>query len=153
MKIRKYKTTDIPSIIGLIKELAIFEKAADKMRNSVEQMKQEQDYFDCFVAENEEGEIVGIALYFFAYYTWVGKSLYLDDLYIKPDYRGSKIGTQLLKEIFKIAKTNNCKRLRWQVLDWNEPAIEFYKKCGATLDEEWINCDFTSVEIDNFLNH
>jgi len=153
MKIRKYKTTDIPSIIGLIKELATFEKSADKMRNSVEQMKQEQDYFDCFVAENKEGEIVGIALYFFAYYTWVGKSLYLDDLYIKPDYRGSKIGTQLLKEIFKLAKTNNCKRLRWQVLDWNEPAIEFYKKCGATLDEEWINCDFTSVEIDNFLNH
>ncbi len=152
MKIREYKQQDIPSIIGLIKELADFEKAPEKVTNSAERMLKEQKYFECFVAENSDGEIIGIALYFFAYFTWVGKSLYLDDLYIKPNYRGSKIGSKLLNKIFEVAKKENCQRLRWQVLDWNEPAIEFYKKCGATLDSEWINCDFTADGIDKFIN-
>lgn len=153
MKIRKYNENDIPAIIGLIKDLALFEKAPDKVTNSVERMKNEQEYFNCFVAENNDGEIIGIALYFFAYFTWVGKSLYLDDLYIKPEYRGSKIGTKLLNKIFEVAKEESCQRLRWQVIDWNEPAIKFYKKCGATLDNEWINCDFTPDGIDKFLNN
>jgi len=152
MKIREYNTNDIPAIISLIKELAEFEKAPEKVTNSAERMEKEQNYFECFVAENDNGEIIGMALYFFAYFTWVGKSLYLDDLYIKPEYRGSKIGTKLLNKIFEVAKKENCQRLRWQVLDWNEPAIEFYRKCGATLDEEWINCDFTADGIDKFIN-
>lgn len=152
MEIRKYKPSDIPEIIGLINELALFEKAPEKVTNTVERMTEEQQHFECFVAENENGDIIGMALYFFAYFTWVGKSLYLDDLYIKPEYRGSKIGTQLLNKIFEVAKTENCQRLRWQVLDWNKPAIEFYQKCGATLDGEWINCDFTTDGIDKFIN-
>ena len=152
MKIRNYNTNDIPAIIGLIKELALFEKAPEKVTNSIERMEKEQEHFECFVAENDNGEIIGMALYFFAYFTWVGKSLYLDDLYIKPEYRGSKIGSKLLNKIFEVAKEENCQRLRWQVLDWNEPAIEFYKKCGATLDGGWINCDFTANGIFEFLN-
>lgn len=141
---------DFPAILGLIKELALFENAPEKVTNSVEQMIAEQDCFKCFVVENGSKEIIAMSLYYFTYFTWVGKSLYLDDLYVQEKYRGNKIGSALLKEIFKIAKENNCKRVRWQVLDWNSNAIEFYKKIGATIDEEWFNCDFDVKGIQEF---
>ncbi len=139
--IRKAVKNDYPVILELIKELAFFEKAPEKVINTVERMNEEEQYFEALVAEKEDGEIAGMALYFFAYYTWVGKSLYLDDLIVKEKYRGNKIGTQLLEEIMNIAKKSKCKRVRWQVLDWNTPAIEFYRSYGADLDGEWINCD------------
>ncbi|MBT3208257.1 MAG: GNAT family N-acetyltransferase [Bacteroidetes bacterium] len=148
--IRKATNKDFPAILSLIKELADFEKAPEKVTNSIEQMKNEKDYFQAFVAENEENEIVGMAVYFFAYFTWVGKSLYLDDIYVKKSQRGKKIGTKLLKKIFEIAKAEECKRVRWQVLNWNIPAIEMYKKCNANLDDEWINCDFDLQGIREF---
>ena len=88
---------------------------------------------------------------FFAYYTWVGKSLYLDDIYVKPDFRGRGVGSMLLRSIFEVAKRENCKRLRWQVLDWNENAISFYKKRGAAISGEWLNCDFDEKGIKQFL--
>ena len=148
--IRKAIEKDFFEILSLIKELATFEKAPEKVTNTVEQMKKEKDFFQCFVAETEEKEIVGIALYFFAYYTWIGKSLYLDDLYVKESFREQKIGTRLLKKIFEIAKKENCKRVRWQVLNWNKSAIDMYKKCGADIDNEWINCDFDYQGIKEF---
>ena len=104
-------------------------------------MQEENHYFQSLVAEKEDGEIVGMAIYFFAYYTWVGKSLYLDDIVVKEKYRGNKIGTKLLDKVIEFGNENNCKRIRWQVLDWNTNAIEFYRKYGAKLDGEWINCD------------
>ena len=140
-KIRKATENDFSAILGLIKELALFEKAPEKVTNTLVQMMDEQDYFKALVAEKDDGEIVGFALFYFVYYTWVGKSLYLDDLYIKEKYRGHKIGTALLDKVIAFGKENNCKRIRWQVLDWNKPAIDFYKKLGANLDGEWINCD------------
>jgi GNAT superfamily N-acetyltransferase len=127
----------------LIIELARFEKASEKVTNTVSQMKEEKDYFQAWVAQKDDGEIVGMALFYYVYYTWVGKSLYLDDLYVKEKYRGNKIGSALLNKVIEIAKINNCKRIRWQVLNWNKPAINFYKKLGAELDDEWINCDLT----------
>ena len=139
--IRKAIKKDYPAILELIKELAEFEKAPEKVINTVERMNEEDQYFEALVVEKEGGQIIGMALYFFAYYTWVGKSLYLDDLIIKEKYRGNKIGTKLLEQIMDIAKKTKCKRVRWQVLDWNTPAIEFYKSYGANLDGEWINCD------------
>jgi ribosomal protein S18 acetylase RimI-like enzyme len=148
--IRKANECDFEDILSLIKELATFEKAPEKVTNSVQQMQLEKDYFHCYVAENETKEIVGMALYFFAYYTWVGKSLYLDDLYVKESCRGQKIGSKLLVKIFEIAKEENCKRMRWQVLNWNTPAIEMYKKFGAEIQEEWHNCDFNEKEIMEF---
>jgi len=148
--IRKAVERDFEDILSLIKELALFEKAGEKVTNSVEQMKSEKDYFQCFIAENSEKEVVGIALYFFTYYTWVGKSLYLDDLYVKKEYRKNQIGTALLKKIFEVAKKENCKRVRWQVLNWNKPAIDMYKKVGAEIDNEWSNCDFDSKGIKKF---
>ncbi|MEA1986148.1 MAG: GNAT family N-acetyltransferase [Candidatus Marinimicrobia bacterium] len=149
-QIRKADENDFASILSLIKELALFEKAPEKVTNSLEQMKKEKDLFRCFVVENENNEIIGMALYFFAYYTWVGKSLYLDDLYVKKEYRGNQIGTELLKKIFKVAKSENCKRVRWQVLNWNKPAIDMYKKSNAIIDNEWSNCDYGLDEIRNF---
>ncbi|HBE41947.1 MAG TPA: GNAT family N-acetyltransferase [Bacteroidales bacterium] len=140
--IREATEEDFPVILSLIKELATFEKSPEKVTNTVEQMKQEKDLFRCFVAETESEEIIGMALWFFAYYTWVGKSLYLDDIYVKESYRKNKIGSALMNKIFQTARQENCKRLRWQVLSWNKPAIEMYSKLGAEIDEEWLNCSF-----------
>ena len=141
---------DFPAILSLIKELAAFEKAPEKVTNTVEQMKKEKDFFNCFVAETDTGEIVGMALYFFAYYTWVGKSLYLDDIYVKESFRSNRIGSALLKRVFDVAKAEDCKRVRWKVLNWNHSAIEMYSKSGAEIDDEWLNCSFDSDAIKNF---
>ncbi len=148
--IRKAEERDFPKILEMIKELALFEKAPEKVLNSVEFMKQDKDLFGCLVAENENSELIGMALYFYAYFTWVGKSLYLDDLYVKPEFRCAGIGSLLLDEIYKIAKSENCRRLRWQVINWNTPAIRLYEKAGATIDNEWSNCDFDYEQIKNF---
>ena len=140
--IRSAVETDFPAVLGLVKELAIFQQAPGKVTNSVAQMTRDKDLFNCLVAENEQKEMVGIATYFYAYYTWNGKSLYLDDLYVTPGYRGKKIGSMLLDILFETARANHCKRVRWQVSDWNEPAIAFYKRLGAFIDKEPYNCDF-----------
>jgi len=150
ISIREATEADFPAILSLIKELADFEKAPEKVTNSVEQMNREKDLFRCFVAETESNEIAGMALYFFAYYTWVGKSLYLEDLYIKEQYRRNKVGTALLRKIFEVASAEGCQRVRWQVLNWNKSAIEMYRKSGAELDDEWLNCNFDADGIKNF---
>jgi diamine N-acetyltransferase len=148
--IRTATEVDFPAILSLIKELAAFEKASEKVTNSVELMNKEKELFRCFVAETESKELVGMALYFFAYYTWVGKSLYLEDIYVKESFRKQKIGTALLGKIFEIANEEDCKRVRWQVLSWNEAAIQMYIKNGAEIDDEWLNCNFDSTGIKNF---
>jgi diamine N-acetyltransferase len=150
--IRKAAEADFGAVLNLIKGLAVFQGMPEKVTNTVELMKEEKGYFQCLVAENESGEIIGIATYFYAYYTWSGKSLYLDDLYVKEESRGLKAGTMLLDELFEIAKKENCKRVRWMVSNWNKPAIEFYKKCGADIDEELFICDFDSHGIESYLN-
>ena len=150
INIRKATEDDFSVILGMIKELALYEKAPEKVTNSVEQMLDEQDLFRCYLAEKEDGEVVGMALYFFAYYTWVGKSLYLDDIYVKPQYRKHKVGSALLRQVFADARIENCKRVRWQVLDWNESAIEVYRRYGAEIEDEWLNCSFDVQGIENF---
>lgn len=148
--IRKAVEEDFEAVLNLIKELAEYEKAPEKVTNSAELMKREKDLFGCFVAETASGEIVGMAVYFLAYYTWVGKSLYLDDIYVKESFRGQKIGSLLMKKIFEVAKNEDCKRVRWQVLKWNKPAIDVYKSYGAEIDDEWLNCTFDYDGIKNF---
>jgi ribosomal protein S18 acetylase RimI-like enzyme len=150
INIRKAVPEDFPAILSLIKELAEFEKAPEKVTNTVDQMEAEKELFRCFVAETEEHGIIGMALCFFAYYTWVGKSLYLDDIYVKKEFRGQKTGSELLRKVFEVANEEKCKRVRWQVLNWNEPAIEMYRKCGAVIDDEWLNCDFEHEAIRDF---
>ena len=140
--IRPAVEADFPKILEIIKALAHFEKAPEKVTNTVEQMKAEKDYFGCLVATNEAGEVIAICLYFFAYYTWVGKSLYLDDLYVLEPYRRQGIALALFNKLFEVARKENCNRIRLQVLNWNKNAIQLYKKIGATIDDEWLNCDF-----------
>jgi len=147
IKIRKANEKDFSSIFSLIQELALFEKAPEKLTNSVEQMLEEKNYIQCFVAETEAKEIIGIAQYFFAYFTWTGKSLYLGDLYVKESHRRQKVGLKLFEKIIEVAKEENCKRLTWQVLSWNKPAIEFFKKFGAEMDKEWIDFNINSKGI------
>jgi GNAT superfamily N-acetyltransferase len=148
--IRQATEDDLPAVLELIRELARFERAPDKVSNNLDQMKREKDLFRCFVAETSGKEIVGMALYFFAYYTWVGKSLYLEDLIVNEAYRNHKIGTELLRRVMQTAKDENCKRVRWQVLEWNEPAISFYRKTGAEISSEWLNCTFDEKGIADF---
>jgi GNAT superfamily N-acetyltransferase len=150
INIRRASEDDFQAVLLLIKELAAFEKASEKVTNSIGLMKKEKDMFHCFVAETETKEIVGMALYFFAYYTWVGKSLYLEDIYVKESFRKHKIGTALLRRIFEVANEEDCKRVRWQVLNWNQSAIQMYKKSGAEIDDEWLNCNFDAEGIKNF---
>ena len=151
--IRPATEADFPAILEIIKALALFEKAPEKVTNTVEQMKAEKDFFKCLVAVNDDEEIIAICLYFFAYYTWVGKSLYLDDLYVLEPYRKQGIANALLIKLFEIARDEKCNRMRWQVLNWNENAIRFYKKYGTTFDDEWINCDFDRKGIMSFPNY
>ncbi len=139
--IRKIQESDYLVLISLFKEFALFEKLPEKMTNSVEQMLREKEYLKGFVAVNDADEIVGYATYFFGYYTWIGKSLYMDDLYVRPDFRGAGVGTKLIKEVITFAKAESCKKLRWQVSEWNQPAIDFYKSLGANVDAVESNCD------------
>jgi GNAT superfamily N-acetyltransferase len=148
--IREATRADFPVIIELIRELALYEKAPEKVTNSVEQMEQEADLFRCLMAENSNGEPLGMALWFYAYYTWVGKSLYLDDIYVREAFRGNGIGGALLERVFAAARAAGCKRVRWQVLDWNTPAIEVYKRYGADIDDQWLNCSFDQEGIEMF---
>lgn len=139
--IRKIKESDYLVLISLFKEFALFEKLPEKMTNSMEQMLRETEYLMGFVAVNPADEILGYVTYFFGYYTWIGKSLYMDDLYVRSDFRGAGVGTKLIMEVIAFAKAENCKKLRWQVSEWNQPAIDFYKSLGANVDAVESNCD------------
>jgi GNAT superfamily N-acetyltransferase len=141
IRIRSAEETDFFQIVDLFKEFATFEKLPEKMVNSVDQMIKEKDFFNCFVAETMDNRIVGYVTYFFCYYTWIGKSLYMDYLYVKPEYRANRIGTRLLNRVIELAKNSQCHKLRWQVSEWNKPAIDFYKNIGATIDNVEQNCN------------
>jgi len=138
---RKIEQCDFPVLISLFKEFALFEKQPEKMINSVEQMLSEAEYLTGFVAVNSEDEVLGYVTYFWGYYTWIGKSLYMDDLYVRPNFRSTGVGTMLINEVIAFAKAENCKKLRWQVSEWNQPAIDFYKSLGANVDAVESNCD------------
>ncbi|WP_299457302.1 GNAT family N-acetyltransferase [uncultured Microscilla sp.] len=142
IKIRAGKPKDVGTLLEMIKELAVYEKALDEVKTTEKQLLADgfgsQPLYGFFIAELE-GKAVGMALYYYRYSTWKGKSLYLEDLYVKEKYRQYKAGFHLFKAIAQKAQDESCHRISWQVLDWNEPAIKFYKKLGAELDAEWIN--------------
>ena len=143
MIIRKGIKEDIPQVLDLVKELAEYENALEKVSNSVEIMVKDgfgnNPVYDLFVAENNS-QVIGIAITFFRYSTWKGKVLYLEDLVVKNQDRRKGIGKKLCEEVIEFAKKENCVGLSLQVLDWNESAINFYKKYNVDFDDEWINC-------------
>ena len=141
MTIREATDSDVPAILNLIQELADFEKAPNEVINTVEQLTNDLFVERCcsaLVCESDE-TIIGFALYYTSYSTWKGKCMYLEDLYVQENWRKYGIGQQLFDAVVNKAKTANFKRMDWQVLDWNEPAIKFYQKNNAILDPEWIN--------------
>jgi GNAT superfamily N-acetyltransferase len=142
--IRKGEAGDVPAMLQLVKELAAFERAPDAVWNTEEDLLKdgfgEQPFYQTFVAELPDGEVVGLAMYHWAYSSWKGKYLYLDDLYVKEKMRGRGTGKQLLDYFLQEAKALGANMVKWQVLNWNEPAIKMYEKYGVTFDNEWIDC-------------
>lgn len=141
-KIRTATAHDMVAVHGLIRELAIYEKAEEQHTNSVEQLIEDgfgaNKVFDCIVAEVDH-TVIGFALYYTSYSTWKGRCLYLEDFLVTESMRGAGIGKLLFDEVYQIAKDRKVGRFEWQVLDWNEPALNFYRKYQAELDGEWIN--------------
>ncbi len=141
INIRFATENDIPIILGLINELAVYEKLSNEVTADEIKLKEtlfgEKKYAEVLLAEYNE-KPVGQALFFYNYSTFLAKpGIYLEDLFVKPEYRGKGIGKQLLNELIEIAKEKNCGRIEWAVLDWNEPAIQFYQNLGAKLMKEW----------------
>lgn len=139
--IRDAATQDVPRILGFIRELAVYEKAEDEVV-ATEAMLRESLFGAAPKARailcSVDGVPCGFALYFFNYSTWQGRQgLYLEDLYVQPAYRGAGAGKALLQHLARIAVANGCGRFEWSVLDWNEPAILFYRSLGAVAMDEW----------------
>jgi GNAT superfamily N-acetyltransferase len=151
--IRKGEKKDLPQALDLVKELAEYEKAPLEVTVTVEEMEQDgfgvNPVFGFFVAENEN-KIVGIALYYIKYSTWKGRCLFLEDIIVTEQFRKYGIGKKLFDEVVKVAKTMKARRMEWQVLEWNEPAIKFYEKLNSNFDKEWINCKLTQEQINNY---
>ena len=155
MIIRKATKNDMPSVLELIQELATFEKEPDAVVVTVEDLVRdgfsENPLFQCFVAE-VDGEIIGMALYYYRYSTWKGKTIHLEDLIVKESKRGTGAGFALYKEIIKQGKAENVRRIEWNVLDWNTPAIDFYEKSGAKVLGDWRVVHMDDKGIEQFLN-
>lgn len=144
MTIRPAQKGDEQAIMELIHGLALYENAPEEVVNTAEDLAVhlfDEQICSALVAE-KDALVVGFALFYTNYSTWKGKCLYLEDFYVLPEYRGTGIGSQLFDEVVQIAKERGVKRMDWQVLDWNEPALNFYRKKQAVLDPEWINGRF-----------
>ena len=141
MRIRKALPEDIADIHDLVRELAIYEKAEEEFTATREEYAQdfEAGVFDAILAEID-GETVGMVLFYLTYSTWKGKMLYLEDFVVKTSHRRLGIGQKLFEAFLNEAKEQQCKLTKWQVLDWNQPAIDFYLKNEATIEKEWYNC-------------
>jgi ribosomal protein S18 acetylase RimI-like enzyme len=143
MNIRKAVKGDCPAMLELVRELALYEKAPDEV--TVDPQHFEESGFGqnpvwwAFVAETDANEVVGFALYYIRYSTWKGQVMYLEDILVTASMRGQGIGHQLVDQLIVEAKEKGFKRIVWQVLEWNEPAINFYKKYNAKFDPEWVN--------------
>ena len=153
-KIRKGEQKDMPSVLKLINELAVYEKEPDAVHITVDDLIEngfkENPQFDIFVAE-AEGEILGMALFYNRFSTWDGPSLHLEDLIVTEECRGKGIGKALYDSVLDYGVTFGKKRVEWVVLDWNTPAVNFYKSTGATLLEDWNLCQMKREDIKKYL--
>ncbi|SFV29585.1 GNAT family N-acetyltransferase [Thermoflavifilum thermophilum] len=144
VRIRKAVKADCPQMIALVKELAAFERAPHEVTITLEHFTESgfgaNPVWWAFVAEDDSGRIVGMALYYIRFSTWKGQRLYLEDIIVTQDMRGKGIGKQLFERCIQEAKARGLSGMTWQVLDWNEPAIRFYEKYGARISSEWLTC-------------
>jgi len=153
--IRHANKSDMPHVLKLIKELAVFEKEPDAVEVTVNDIENDgfgnNPAFHCFVAE-VNNNIEGMALVYYRYSTWKGKTLHLEDLIVSENMRGSGIGSALLDEVVKYGERLRVKRITWEVLDWNEPAIVFYEKNGATVMRDWNVVHLDEQGIKNYIS-
>lgn len=153
IKIRKGTETDLPHVLALVKELAVYERAPNEVEVTLEEMKDwgfgKDKIFEFFVAENEN-KIVGIALYYYKYSTWKGKCLFLEDIIVTETFRRYGLGSKLFNEVALVAKKLKVRRMEWQVLEWNETALNFYKKYDSHFDKEWVNCKLNYQQLQAF---
>ncbi|MBC8082364.1 MAG: GNAT family N-acetyltransferase [Hymenobacter sp.] len=149
--IRRGRAADLPQVLALIQELAAYERAGPEVTNTLAGMQRDgfgpEPIFGFFVAEQADGRLVGLALYYTAYSTWKGRMLFLEDLVVTEAARGTGIGKQLFDATVAEARRIGANRLKWQVLAWNEPAIGFYRRVGANLDPEWLNGNLTAAQL------
>lgn len=142
--IRPATAQDCPRLMELIRALALYERAPEQVTVSLDHFIESgfgpRPVWWAFVAEDQEGTIHGFALYYIRYSTWKGQRLYLEDLYVEPQMRGHKIGAMLFERLIEETRRRNLAGMVWQALEWNEPALAFYRKYNATLDGEWVNC-------------
>lgn len=153
--IRDAKKEDMGQVLALVQELADFEKEPDAVEISKEDLEKDgfgaDKQFHCFVAE-VQNEIVGIALVYPRYSTWKGPAIHLEDLIVAERMRGSGLGTALLDEVIKYGHGLGVRRICWEVLDWNEPAIEFYEKKGAKVLRDWDVVQMDEQGIKNYID-
>jgi GNAT superfamily N-acetyltransferase len=145
--IRSAEPADVPLILEFIRALATFEREPDAVTATEADLLRDgfgdNPYYHCLIAEYE-GKPAAFAFYFFNYSTWTGRpGLYLEDLFVNPEFRGLGIGKALLARVAAIAVEKNCPRLQWEVLDWNTPAVDFYRALGADFLDEWRNVRMT----------
>jgi GNAT superfamily N-acetyltransferase len=145
--IRFAEPTDVPTLLALVRELAEYENAADQVAASEAQLAEAlfgpKPAAEALIAEQDD-RAVGLALFFHNFSTWTGRrGLYLEDLYVQPEARGAGIGKALLKRLAEIAVARGCARFEWAVLEWNQPAIDFYRAMGAEMMDEWRICRVT----------
>ncbi|MFN7127415.1 MAG: GNAT family N-acetyltransferase [Allorhizobium sp.] len=152
--IRPATPEDAATILGFITELAVYEKAGHEVEATEETIRAsifgESSVTEAVILESD-GEPAGFAVWFYSYSTWQAKNgLYLEDLYVSPDYRGTGAGKMLLKHLASIAVEKGCGRFEWSVLDWNEPAIRVYDAIGAEPQSEWIRYRMTGQALRDF---
>jgi GNAT superfamily N-acetyltransferase len=150
IQLRFATEADCPRLLELILELAVYEKMPDEVTVQLSEFVEagfgQQPVWKAFVAENEDG-IIGFALYYTRYSTWKGCRLYLEDFIVTEEARGQGVGKLLFERVMKEAKDKNYNGMSWQVLDWNEPALNFYRKYEADLQEGWLNASFSKEQL------
>jgi len=148
--LRRGQESDLPRVLALIQELAEFEREPDAVTNTLDMMRHDgfgpAPIFGFFVLESGD-DLIGLALFYTAYSTWKGRMLYLEDLVVTEAARRGGYGRQLFDAVVAEAQRTGAQRMKWQVLDWNEPAIAFYKKLGASIEGEWLNGNLSADEL------
>jgi GNAT superfamily N-acetyltransferase len=145
INIRRAIKEDCPRLLELITELAVYERAPNEVTVTLDHFQEsgfgKNPIWWAFVAE-VDGKVEGFALYYIRYSTWKGQAMYLEDILVTESMRGKQLGKLLFERLIEEAKEKKFNRIIWQVLEWNEPAINFYKKFNADFDPEWVNCSF-----------
>lgn len=153
--VREADRADMPAVLELIKDLADFEKEPEAVITTVEILEAEgfgeQPLFHCFVAERE-GKIEGMALFYYRFSTWKGRTLHLEDLIVKEASRGTGMGGALFRKVIEFAREKQVKRTEWVVLDWNQHAIDFYERCGADILKDWYTVQMDEEGMRKFIS-